>query len=286
MKPFVLLGILLVVAAIFVAGCTQPSQPARQPGTPAPGQAPATASTPVSLTDNRLLAANGWVLDTMVSKGIQENLVSGTLVTARFNSDGTLNGNAGCNDYFASYVVSGKSMSIGKVGSTLKACGEPGVMDQETTYLAVLQTTSTYAVTTDNYLILSDAEGKTNLTFRLFTPPAVTGSWVLDSIANGSSVSTLVTGTSITALFAKDGNLTGSAGCNDYFTTYKTTSDAFSVTPVGTTRKFCAEPAGVMDQETLYISQLRNTSSFAIRDNMLTLMDSNRKGLLFYKLAN
>lgn len=282
MRPSLLLGILLVVAAICVAGCTQPPQPA----TPAPVQTPATSLKPASLTDNRFLAANAWVLDNMVSKGSRENLVSGTPVTARFNSDGTLNGNAGCNDYFASYAVSGNSMSIGKVGSTLKACDETVVMDQETTYLAVLQTTSTYAVIRDNYLILSDAEGKNNLTFRLFTPQALTGSWILDSIANGSTVSTHVNGTSITALFAKDGNLTGSAGCNDYFTTYKTTGDAFSVTPVGTTRKFCDEPAGIMDQEILYISQLQNTSTFVIRDNMLTLMDSNRKGLLFYKLTS
>jgi heat shock protein HslJ len=286
MKPALILGILLVVAAICVAGCTQPLQPATQPANVAPAEAPATAATQAAVADNRLLAANPWVLDTMFSKGTQENLVSGTLVTARFNPDGIMNGNAGCNDYFAPYVVSGKSLKIGEVGSTLKACGEPGIMDQETTYLAVLQTTSTYTVSTDNSLLLSDAEGKNKLTFTVFTPEALTGTWMLDSIANGSTVSTLVKGTSITALFAKDGNLTGSAGCNDYFATYKTTGDALSLTPIGTTRKFCAEPAGVMDQEILYISQLQNTTSFTIKDNILTMMDAKRKGLLFYKQAN
>ena len=68
-------------------------------------------------------------------------------VTANFGEDGRLTGNAGCNDYFASYETDGENISISALGWTEKFCMEPeGVMDQESQYLAALETADIFEI--------------------------------------------------------------------------------------------------------------------------------------------
>ena len=77
-------------------------------------------------------------------------LLEGTEITAYFGADGTVTGNASCNQYFASYATDGDTITIGQPGSTMMFCGEPeGVMDQESEYLAALQSAATYSISGD-----------------------------------------------------------------------------------------------------------------------------------------
>jgi heat shock protein HslJ len=78
--------------------------------------------------------------------------------------NGNLDGNAGCNNYFGSYTLSGSTISIGTLGTTVMSCGEPGVMDLETTYLAVLPQMNLYTVS-GNELTLSDGTGKITMIY-------------------------------------------------------------------------------------------------------------------------
>jgi heat shock protein HslJ len=79
-------------------------------------------------------------------------------------NDGKLNGNAGCNNYFGSYTLSGSTISIGTLGTTVMFCGEPGVMDLESTYLGVLPLMNLYQVS-GNELTLSDGTGKITMIY-------------------------------------------------------------------------------------------------------------------------
>jgi heat shock protein HslJ len=64
----------------------------------------------------------------------------GTLLTAQFDGE-QLSGNAGCNDYTATYTRSGEELVLGELSVTEKTCSEPeGVMDQESAYLSMLGT--------------------------------------------------------------------------------------------------------------------------------------------------
>ena len=70
-----------------------------------------------------------------------------TKLTAVFGKSGSLSGFAGCNDYNATYKATAPKISIGPVASTRKHCEEPaGVSDQESSYLAALETAATYRV--------------------------------------------------------------------------------------------------------------------------------------------
>lgn len=80
-----------------------------------------------------------FVVEELVVDGTATAPLPGTLLTAFFE-DGTVNGVAGCNNYFAAYEVDGSSIEIGPAGSTQAFCSEPeGVMEQEFAYLSLLQ---------------------------------------------------------------------------------------------------------------------------------------------------
>jgi heat shock protein HslJ len=75
------------------------------------------------------------------------SVLSGTILTAEFGQDGSLSGSGGCNTYGGGYETTGNQITIGPLVSTMMACGEPvGVMDQETQYLAALQSAATYQI--------------------------------------------------------------------------------------------------------------------------------------------
>jgi heat shock protein HslJ len=108
---------------------------------------------PVSLTGSTWLATginNG-------TGGVQ-SLVIDSKVTAIFADDGTISGEAGCNTYSGTYEVDGDAMTIGPLASTMMACADEEVTQQETAYLAALSNVSTYSIT-GNSLELRDESG-------------------------------------------------------------------------------------------------------------------------------
>lgn len=85
-------------------------------------------------------------------------------ISLQLTDDGALTGNAGCNNYFGSYTLSGNTITIGTLGSTVMFCNETGIMDLETTYLAVLPRMTLYQVS-GNELTFSDGTGKITMIY-------------------------------------------------------------------------------------------------------------------------
>jgi heat shock protein HslJ len=71
----------------------------------------------------------------------------------------------------ARYTMTGTSLSIGSVGSTKMHCGTPGVMQQESTYLALLDQVKTFTID-GHRLTLSDTKGATILSYAKSVLPA------------------------------------------------------------------------------------------------------------------
>ncbi len=106
--------------------------------------------------------------------------------------------------------------------------------------------------------------------------------WLAEAVVNASgSLTPTLAGTTISATFA-DGSVTGSAGCNDYVTSYEVTGDSIKFGPVVTTRKMCVEPSGVMDQETAYARSLETAVAFTVVAGRLGLLDPNGSTLASY----
>ena len=78
------------------------------------------------------------------------SLILGTEISANFGAGGELSGNAGCNQYITSFEASDNKIEIGLPGTTMRFSAEPpGVMEQETEYLAALQSAATYSIEGD-----------------------------------------------------------------------------------------------------------------------------------------
>jgi heat shock protein HslJ len=97
--------------------------------------------------------------------------------------------------------------------------------------------------------------------------------WLLDKTIPGSE---------ITALFA-NGQVSGSAGCNTYQGTYRSTRAAGRNTiefgPLATTRMMCDQP--LMDQEGIYLAALASATEYTIEGFALTITYPGGT-LLFY----
>jgi len=86
------------------------------------------------------------------------------IISLQFDEDGNLSGNAGCNSYAGGYAMSGNTLAIGNLVTTLMFCPETGVMDLETTYLEFLPRITRYSIS-GNELTLSDANGTINMVY-------------------------------------------------------------------------------------------------------------------------
>ncbi|MCB0131275.1 MAG: META domain-containing protein, partial [Caldilineaceae bacterium] len=196
--------------------------------------------------------------------------LSQTTVTARFEAD-QVTGNNSCNTYFAPYTLDGTNLTIDAGGSTMMAC-IPEVMEQEQSYMAALSAVGSYLIVGDELRLLNQ-DGRESLIYTPQESGGLTGTtWSATFVNNGKeAVVSLAQGTEITAIFGEDGTLSGSAGCNNYSSSYTVDGDAIAIGPSASTRMMCAEPEGVMDQETSYLMALENAATYRLKGDRLEL---------------
>ena len=72
--------------------------------------------------------------------------------------------------------------------------------------------------------------------------------------------------------FANDGTLSGSAGCNSYTTSYTLDGGEIEIAPPAATKKACAAPEGVMEQEAAYVAELPSATHFSAEGGTLALL--------------
>jgi heat shock protein HslJ len=150
-------------------------------------------------------------------------------------------------------------------------CAEP-VNEQERTYFQALNEAARFEITDDETLSLSDGEGNALVVYVAQSQALEGTSWDVISYNNGrGGVTSVIIGTEITANFAEDGQLSGSSGCNTYTATYESEDEAISIGPPGLTRQFCAEPEGVMEQESEYLAALQTAATYRIEGNSMNM---------------
>lgn len=95
----------------------------------------------------------------------------------------------------------------------------------------------------------------------------------------------VISGTQITAVFVNN-QITGNAGCNNYSGTLTPVDNFFVVDGIITTRMFCAEPAGVMDQEQAYLAGLGNITGYQWQQGVVNDVAVVTNGTIFYNLPD
>ena len=117
-------------------------------------------------TDPQTLMIPRWFLSELTYNGAQIAL-GDAQITLQFTEDGQVNGNAGCNDFFASYETdSTGKLSFSQAGATRMFC--ENAMQQEDAYLNALAQVSQFK-TEQGKLFLFSADGQTSLIFSM--PP-------------------------------------------------------------------------------------------------------------------
>jgi heat shock protein HslJ len=137
------------------------------------------------------------------------------------------------------------------------ACAPPAY-EVERAYLAALERVAAWRLD-DVVLVLLDGDDAELLRYEQATP---VGDWEVAAFLNGNAVSSPLPGTQLTASFADDGTLTGSAGCNTYRTSFTTDQGEIEIDGPATTRKTCPEPEGVMEQEAAYLAALPTATHY------------------------
>lgn len=265
MKTRANLLILLAAGALLASCGTEPTATPVPTSTPQPAAQRATSGQPAEAGG---LPGTSWTLTSLGGK----SPVSGTTITLNFGAGGRASGDDGCNNYTTTYTSDATTVKIETpAASTMKACPAP-VMAQATAYTTALGQAATYKIERQE-LTLSDRGGKELSVFAAQSGELAATSWNVISYNNGKqAVVSVINGTTVTANFGKDGNVSGSGGCNDYSATY-TTGDRNSIKigPTMSTQKACAEPQGVMEQEAAYLAALGTAATYKIDGNRMEM---------------
>ena len=212
--------------------------------------------------DPSTLEGIAWVLTSGVDVEGWEDVAP----TARF-ADGMISGSTGCNRFGGSYTVDGDALELGEIAQSAMGCPPPAdAVERE--YGGALDNVRAWRVENDE-LVLLDGDGAELLRFRAATP---VGAWQATGFLQADAVSSLIPGTEITASFAEDGTLSGSAGCNTYRTTYTTNRGGIEIDPPAATKKACAEPEGIMDQEAAFLAALPAAVRYEVAGPSLDLL--------------
>ena len=180
---------------------------------------------------------------------------------------GTVGGSTGCNRYTAPFTVDGDALEIGTIASTRIACPPPADA-VERAYLHALRQVAHWR-SDDASLVLLDENERNLLRYEPATP---IGSWDATAIQTGEALASPLPGTKVTATFAVDGTLSGSAGCNTYRSSYTTDRGRIQIAPPVATRKACATPEGVMEQEAAYLATLPTAVRYRLDGDSLALL--------------
>lgn len=193
-----------------------------------------------------------WILESLHGQAP----LPGTEVTLCFEG-GAAFGSDGCNRYRASYELGADGRLVVGPGmaTTLMACAED-VMAQSAAYGAALRATASARLLDDGALALAEADGTVRVTFTAQDTALEGTDWQVTAYNNGrQAVVSVLAETEVTVSFG-NGMVSGSAGCNRYRASFESDGRRVAVGPALSTRRICAVPEGVMEQEAAFLRAL------------------------------
>jgi heat shock protein HslJ len=106
-------------------------------------------------TVGNLLANTGWTLVSITRAGAETPALAGRPVTLKFDGQGGASGFGGCNSYGGKYVEGNGTVQFKEVISTMMACADAPVNQQEQAYFQVLQNAAKVSLSAEQLVIIS-----------------------------------------------------------------------------------------------------------------------------------
>jgi heat shock protein HslJ len=116
---------------------------------------------PATVPSTPELDGTAWVLTEINDSAVRE----GTTPTLNFEENGRVGGEGGCNSFGGQYTAAAGTMSFSDISSTLRACAEQAVNEQEQAYFDALHNAAAYRLDADR-LEIKNAVGDTTLVFN------------------------------------------------------------------------------------------------------------------------
>jgi putative lipoprotein len=113
-----------------------------------------------------------WQLSSYTSGGEAQTPLEGAPITLEFSTQTDLGGSGGCNDFGGTYTVEDDTINFSDLNSTMMACEDEALMDQEAWFFETLAMVERYNIATGD-LILHTANGM--LRFSPVSAPVVPG---------------------------------------------------------------------------------------------------------------
>ena len=256
-RPMLVPLLPLVLVCVALAACGSDSDGAGD-----------TTSAPPSSAAERSGELDGRTYESTGVEG--HDLVEGSTVLLTFE-DGTLSIVAGCNTISGAYSLDGGTLALdGEARTTMMGCDQP-LADQDT-WLTEWFTAGVTVTETDGGLQL-EGDG---VTMDLVAggdevdSPLVGVTWTLETISTSDTSSNVPASVDApTIVFAEDGSVALTLGCNTGNSTVTTSGDTLSFTPVAATRMACEQEA--MDVEAAVTAVLDGDVTFTIEGDRLTL---------------
>ncbi len=236
----------------------------------------------VSKNQSADLSANPWVATQILTASGLSDVLIGTSPAIYFRPDGALIGNATVNTFGGTYTLDGGSINAKPLVSAAWEGSSLAESQQETFFMDALTSASSYRVNA-GILELKNGANQVVMSLKVAQEPKLVGPlWrCTDLVSEKGELASVVGTNPVGAEFAPDGLLDGSAGVNQYSTTYKAQGSQMTIGPeIAVTKKAGPEP--IMAQEARYIDALVRTRSFTIEGYRLTLLDGTGKSLAVY----
>jgi heat shock protein HslJ len=272
---------LLAGVVLALGGCAPAAS------TPAPATAVVATVEAARETQSQFaLSGTEWQLESTGGPDNPSPVPGGANLTLGF-SDYRYIGFAGCNWFQGLFDAKGASLTLEPPAKTQGGCvSEPEAQKQQSSYFAGLASVVSYAIENGKLVLYAANQQRMGTMAPLEAVPFEGPTWELIFYTSSEAVDAVpvLPGAKITARF--DGEkLTGNAGCNDYTTGYQRDNTRLTFGPVAATKKMCAEPAGVMEQENAYLKMLAEIGAIRQFARSIELLKADGTPLLMYHAA-
>lgn len=242
----------------------------------------AAVSQNLNQTSWQLISLSGWAGNSPAN--IQPR------VTLNFNG-GTITGNDSCNNFRAAYsqprvpnAPQALSIRMDRAVSTMMAC-PPEQNKLSAALSSALKKTYQYSIN-DKYLTLMDNRGAVVASFDRPATDVPGTSWQLLSYNTGPAMMSSLNTERMTAVFNRDGTVTGFGGCNNYRANYSLdrARGTMRIGPVASTNKLCPNQ-DLMKDEAGFMNAWRRVGLYGRQGNGLSLFDAQGTRIMDFRFT-
>lgn len=231
---------------------------------------------PTSTSNSPEITGTRWYVD------VVDGDEAPTEAYVEFADGSNVTGFGGCNGFSGNYTLTGSTIDISAIASTKIAC-EADVDAFEVALFQALENAD--KVTVEESTLFMNVNGS-NIVLSSrgngVIPEDLVGDWNYSQTVLEGEAIPVVAGTTVKLKFTVDGKVSGTA-CNSFGGNFAEVDDVLVIRDLVQTEMACTTPEGVMEQESDFLSDLSEVSSYEITDGTLKLFVADNVYLEFVK---